>query len=230
MKKFFLSILSVFTIVMSYSQIITKLNSDSLDFDRKAYYNNGSLHKFLSNKIQYPRTQIENDIQGYVILSFIVTSEGKIDSIIPIEFPSNELAVISVLAVQQTEDNWSPTIINQKPVNWKYKLAIKFSIEEYTVSGQIHDPNDFVLPAKKNEKKGDSFFKKEKYEKAIKYYSLVIESNEYEYEYYLKRSSAFFKIGNIEEGNRDITVAHRLYNEFTGSIGIVALSITRTNR
>ena len=217
MKK---ELLTIFIFLISanlISQETPTVSNDSVEYDIKASFTKGNIHVYFQDKITYPFEAYRNDVQGYVILSFIMTSEGKIDSILPIEFPSKELALTSILGFQETNDLWNPTIIDGNPVDWKYKIAFKYTIYKDVM------PPSYIL-------KANDCYKQEEYKKAIKYYSKAIKNNKYDYDLYLKRSSAKFKIGEIEESNEDRETMYNLYKEFVGTVEIIVIGVSRDNR
>jgi len=112
-------ILTVFT--FSFSQIVTA--NASLKGD------NGFID-YVNNNVKYPIIAIENNIEGKVEFSFIVTKEGCIDSI---EITSDtdpmlNKAVIKVL--KKTACNWNPALSGDNPVSVNMSSFVNFELHK----------------------------------------------------------------------------------------------------
>ena len=217
MKVELLTLIAILFAINLLSQDASIKENESAGFDIKASFSKGDLNSFLGNNVTYPSEALASETNGYVILSFIITSEGKIDSIIPIKFPSKKLALISIVGLQKTDSLWNPTIVNGKAVDWKYKIAFKFSIYKDVM------PPKYLI-------KADEYYNQGNYKKAAKYYSKAIKKNKYKHDIYLKRSFARNKIGEIEGSNEDKETMFNLYKEFIDSIEIIAVGFTRSTR
>ena len=86
-----------------------------------------ALRKFLSNELQYPKEDEAKGIQGKVIISFIVNSEGKIVG--PHVTKSVDPALdAEALRLIELMPNWSPGKLKGVPVSVSYALPINFVI------------------------------------------------------------------------------------------------------
>ena len=91
-------------------------------------------HKKLMNYIQkdlnYPSEAKENNIGGYVMVSFVVTKDGQIEDpkvIKSLGYGADEEALRVVRSMNDLEDDWIPGVNeNGSPVNVRYKLPIQF--------------------------------------------------------------------------------------------------------
>lgn len=92
------------------------------------------LLKFLNNTISYPQIAHENDIEGRVVISFVVEKDGSI---------TNPEAVKSVdpsldeeaMRVIMLSPKWTPGQDKGKAVRVKYTIPIQFSLGKKTDSG-----------------------------------------------------------------------------------------------
>lgn len=88
-----------------------------------------ALMKYLIKNIKYPPEAREQNIQGKVVVKFIVTRVGKIDSVYvlkPIHASLDEEAI----RVIKSMPDWKPGKQNGKAVNVYYSLPINFKLEE----------------------------------------------------------------------------------------------------
>ncbi|MCU0421817.1 MAG: energy transducer TonB [Bacteroidia bacterium] len=88
----------------------------------------GDIYKFLSNNLKYPSKEVELGIEGKVVISFIVMSDGSIIEPKVIKsagkaFDTEALRVIMLMP------NWKPGRMNGKPVNVKMNLPIVFKLK-----------------------------------------------------------------------------------------------------
>ncbi|MGJ1261561.1 energy transducer TonB [Sphingobacterium spiritivorum] len=87
-----------------------------------------SLMQKVANTFKYSREMMENNINGTVIISFVVKKDGKVDNI-EIEkdlgYGSGEAGV----RVVENLRKWSPGIQRGIPVNVRYRLPIRLNIQ-----------------------------------------------------------------------------------------------------
>ena len=86
------------------------------------------LNKFIKNNIMYPRKAKELDQHGIVYVSFAIDNKGQVKDVkikkSPSEFLSKE-----VVRMVYSFPNWKPTISNNKSVESKFTLPVKFEID-----------------------------------------------------------------------------------------------------
>ncbi len=118
---------------------------------------NAELFKFLAANIKYPKTAVENNVEGRVIVEFVVATDGTVGnakvmrSISP-ELDAEALRVISVMP------KWKPGKQNGKAVRVKYTLPVTFRLdskkkEEKSSEGQ---KSDITVVAVSSVKKDDA--------------------------------------------------------------------------
>jgi TonB family protein len=88
----------------------------------------GELIKFLSKEIIYPRSALENDISGKVLVQFNVKLDGTIYNIKIKESVDNDLDNEAIRVVQLMP-KWNPGLLDGTPVNVSFTLPVKFTIQ-----------------------------------------------------------------------------------------------------
>ncbi|MFC0518575.1 energy transducer TonB [Mucilaginibacter angelicae] len=85
-----------------------------------------SLASFLQKNLHWPEPEI--DVQGKVIVSFIVTKSGRITNIKVIRplYKSFDAEAIRVIKLMPA---WIPAEVKGKPVNRNYHLPISFTLD-----------------------------------------------------------------------------------------------------
>ena len=97
--------------------------------DIKAEYPGGAHEwmRYLQKNMKYPDKAVDKNIQGTVIVQFIVDSTGVVHDISAISGP-DELREESISLIQKT-DIWVPALYNGKKVNsWK-RQPFNFKLE-----------------------------------------------------------------------------------------------------
>ncbi len=85
-----------------------------------------SFYKFIGDNLKYPLEAIANNVQGSVLISFIVEKDGALKDIKvnrKLGYGTDEEAV-RVLGLSK---RWNPGMQNGKPVSVKYNIPIKFA-------------------------------------------------------------------------------------------------------
>lgn len=88
-----------------------------------------ALMKYISQNIQYPTSAMESNIQGRVIVQFVVTKTGEIGEIRVVRSKSPELDKEAIRVVK-TLPNFIPGKMNGYAVNVWYTLPITFKLQE----------------------------------------------------------------------------------------------------
>ena len=83
---------------------------------------------FLNRKLNYPQQAVDNEIQGTVIVQFVVDTEGLVSDITAISGPE-ELRSAAVVAIKQS-GKWEPAIQNGRKVKSYKKQPITFKLSE----------------------------------------------------------------------------------------------------
>lgn len=154
-----------------------------------------ALMDFLRKNITYPPMERDNNIQGRVVVKFIVDVDGKIiepqilKSVSP-GMDKEALRVVSLLS------NFEPGTQGGVPVKVYYSLPIVFALlDGFHIAG---NKRDFFSPSMLDDKtftKGWSLFKNGDYKEAIKNFNKVIAKHPTECEGYLGKALSLAKSG-----------------------------------
>ena len=87
-----------------------------------------ALLDFLRKNIKYPRICQENNIQGRVLVSFVVEIDGSVTGIQVVKGVNAELDR-EALRVLSMMPNWKPGIQRGKPVRVKYTVPVNFRLQ-----------------------------------------------------------------------------------------------------
>ena len=92
-------------------------------------YGTAGLNKFLAENVTYPSIAIENDIQGEVIVIFVVSEEGEVeDAQILGSKKGFGLDEESIRIIELMSGQWVPASQFGFPVKIRFKLPIKFQL------------------------------------------------------------------------------------------------------
>ena len=83
--------------------------------------------EFIARNLQYPQEAIDRQIEGRVILQFVVDKQGKISDIQVLRGVTPELDQAAI-DVMRTLPDWKPGMQDGKPVNVKYTMPIVFKL------------------------------------------------------------------------------------------------------
>ena len=133
MKKllFVLSVLWVASLT-SNAQDDKKVNEQDhvfVDYEENAQFPGGEqeCYKFLAANVKYPAECIEKGIQGRVIVSFIIETDGTIDEIKTMRSP-DPLLTKEAERVVALMPKWKPFMQNGKPVRSRFTLPVMFRL------------------------------------------------------------------------------------------------------
>lgn len=99
--------------------------------DTKPQFQGGdkALMSFIKQNISYPVDAARDDVSGLAVVSFVVDSKGIIRNIETRKkvYPSIDIEAIRIC---QKMPRWQPGTINGKPVNVRYTLPIRFTLNQ----------------------------------------------------------------------------------------------------
>jgi protein TonB len=87
-----------------------------------------ALYEYLGKNIVYPKMAREVNIQGTVVLGFVVEKDGSLFNI-QIERSPDQLLSDEALRVVTAMPHWSPGLQRNKPVRVSFYLPIKFTLQ-----------------------------------------------------------------------------------------------------
>lgn len=132
---------------------------------------------------------------GFVVLSFEIDSLGGISTIESVEYHNEILLKECIPALSKSSGKWEPASYRDRSLNFTYLIPFRF--DAFT----DQQPPDWERKVKRLIKKG-------KFDKAIQACDQALDSDPYQYKFYLWKSEAKMQIGN-EVGARE---EQRLYD------------------
>jgi len=204
--------------LLFFNSLVSCQNStevDTLQINENAKYMNGDLNTILNSNIKYPTDGLKNNVQGDVVLSFLITKNGKLDSLVILSSPSMALSTSSIVTFNSLENEWIPCKINNDYVDKKYLIVFRYRMYLNTTP-----------PTYK--KDADKLFKKQKFDKALKLYNKAIKENQYDYELFEARAVTKENLGDTEGAKEDRATSILIKNEILTFVDVVGIGMTRT--
>ena len=88
-----------------------------------------ALGKFLGKNIKYPAVDRENDIQGQVIVQFIVEPNGSLSDVKALRSPTDAMAKEAVRVISMSP-KWKPGMQNGKAVRAQYTMPVSYTLSK----------------------------------------------------------------------------------------------------
>ena len=107
-----------------YDKTFTKVEIES-DFPGGA----AAWLRYLNKNLRYPDDAVNNEIQGTVIVQFIVDKEGNVSDVQAISGPDNGGLREEAMRVIKKSGRWTPAIQNGRQVKSYKKQPIVFKLE-----------------------------------------------------------------------------------------------------
>ena len=85
--------------------------------------------KYVYKNVEYPEIARSNNVQGTVVVSFVVETDGSISNARLIRDIGATCGKASLKVIKEMPD-WVPGIQNGEPVRVQYNLPIKFQLEQ----------------------------------------------------------------------------------------------------
>ncbi len=209
---------TAFLFVILFSSLNTIINCqttqkpDTVQAFEKARYLKENLTRYLFKIVKYPETALTKNIQGDVVLSYIITKNGKSDSLAIAESKDFSLSTSAIVAINSLEEQWSPTRINGNPVDRKYLIIFR-----YRIFLDIQ-PTDYKI-------KAIEYYNEQKYEKALKLFNKAIKDNQYDFELFGYRSKIKEILGDSEGSKQDYITSINLKNEVMSIVNVYAKGV-----
>lgn len=93
----------------------------------------GEMMKYLMKSIRYPEEMMKQNVQGRVIVTFVVRKNGEIVDAKVVKSVHPQLDA-EALRIINGMPNWTPGMQNGKPVNVKFALPVSFKLDSSTGS------------------------------------------------------------------------------------------------
>lgn len=103
---------------------------ESADIMPEFYGGQNALANYISNNLKYPELESKNGVQGRVVVSFTVDTEGQLRDVKAVKTPTNgENLAKEAVRVVQNMPKWKPGKEKGKPVKVTFSLPISFSLK-----------------------------------------------------------------------------------------------------
>lgn len=88
------------------------------------------LYEFVGKNVKYPIRCMEADIEGVVILQFVVEPNGTLSNVRTLTTHKScpEMDAEAIRVIKRTSGKWMPGYIGDKPVRSQYRLPVRFDI------------------------------------------------------------------------------------------------------
>jgi protein TonB len=84
---------------------------------------------WVQSQLQYPRIASENNIQGRVLLQFVIERDGTLTNIVEMQSPDRSLSE-EAIRVLKTSPKWEPGKQRNRPVRVAYILPVEFVLQQ----------------------------------------------------------------------------------------------------
>lgn len=100
---------------------------------KKAEFKGGQLamQKFIAQNLVYPQLAIDENIEGRVMVQFVVNKDGSISNIQILGKRKYGFGLedAAKAVVRKMSGMWSPALQRDKPVNMRFRLPVKFELQ-----------------------------------------------------------------------------------------------------
>lgn len=89
----------------------------------------GDINLWLAQNMRYPEEAEKNDIEGKVVVEFVIEKDGSVSNIKALKSPHSSLTE-EVVRLVKAMPNWNPGTMSGKPVRVKYVLPLSFKLQK----------------------------------------------------------------------------------------------------
>jgi protein TonB len=87
------------------------------------------LQEFLGENLVYPREAYDNEIEGVIMVFFVINKDGSVSDITTDGKGNKDLQREAMNVVKKTSGMWKPGTQREKPVRVKAKIPITFTLD-----------------------------------------------------------------------------------------------------
>ncbi len=106
-----------------------------------------SLYQFLGENIRYPADALVQNVQGSVLVSFVVETDGTLNDI-KVDRKLGAGTDEEAVRVLKLAKRWNPGMVNGRPARVKFNIPIKFSNPNFKLSPVT--PKTVEIPGENN--------------------------------------------------------------------------------
>lgn len=85
-----------------------------------------SFHRWVMRQIRYPQEALEENIQGKVMVEYVIEKDGSVSEVRIVHSPHKYLSAEVMRVFGQEIPVWTPAIQNGKPVRMKFSIPVHF--------------------------------------------------------------------------------------------------------
>lgn len=102
------------------------------DVDKLPEFVNGGaagLLQYISSNLKYPSEAWTQEIEGTVIVQYVIEKDGRVSHVQAIKSPDPILSDEACRIIMTTSENWKAGVKNGSPVRVKYTTAVRFKVQ-----------------------------------------------------------------------------------------------------
>lgn len=99
------------------------------DYAAKKICADNKMLEFIYMNVTYPYEARINEIEGTVVVTFVIEKDGQLTNIKILKNPGGGLGEDVERVIKAMPANWQPATINGKTVRFKYALPVKYRLE-----------------------------------------------------------------------------------------------------
>jgi hypothetical protein len=205
--------ISILGFLILFNPIVIGQNTTpKQDNFEKARLKNTPLEEFFGQNTGFPEYLLSEKGDANVIVSFIITKTGQIDSVKIIKSPNKDASIQALSALDKSDNLWEPTKLNDQPIDWRYIASFKF------VTSLKYD---------NQKKKIQKLVQKEKYVNSLELLDECIKFHEYDEELYQLRSSIYTKLNKRDLAESDLRKIEFIERNLIIDIWVTVMGIPR---
>lgn len=89
-----------------------------------------ALYQYVAKHVKYPYRCMENNIEGMVIVSFVVEKDGKVSNVETLTEHKScpEMDAEAIRVIKKTSGKWLPALQRNKAVRCSFRLPVRFDL------------------------------------------------------------------------------------------------------
>jgi hypothetical protein len=182
------------------------------DSNEKASLKSGNIGEFFGQNIRFPESLLGKIGNYNVILSFVITTEGTLDSVKIISSPDKQASFEAVSSLDKSDGLWNPAKMNGQPTARKYLASFKFVTSKKYFDQQTK--------AEKLVQKGD-------YKKALELIDDGLKFHEYDKDLYQLRLKIHKNQDQLDLADIDLKKISEIDNYLMIDLWVTAIGIPR---
>ena len=182
---------------------------------QKARLKYNDVNTFFGRTTIYPSSALMADIEGNVLIGFLISKDGDIQNIKVINNPDQQLTLAVLTTLDMTTGKWIPCSCDSVPIDKEYLASIKF-----TTSTTFSDLKKRALKYFEN---GDD-------EKALRLINKALEIDEYDIELLKMRTSINKNLKNSDSLTADLNKIDEINDKLLVSVWLTVMKQVRVIR